>query len=379
MKKRVTSVLVAVMLSLAAILSLTGCSSITQKIKEGGSGSSKEGGTQSAAEILQEEPLVTEAEEDGKYHIGILTYRRHGASEETVEGFEEEMRSLLGSEKVVFEEVDADGDAQKCAEIATGFANSGYQLIFACGTEAVQNAGAAVNNIPIIGGCVSDYLLSSVVSSLDAPGGNITGVSSLGPIQEQMDLIERITPWPASVAIVSSGTETGSRFEAEVATQILDEKGISWKSFHAATEEDLRLQMKEAAENYSCIYLPTDNFVASHMDIVRDVVLDTGILTVTGDYQMCADGGLCCCSIDYHEHGRKAAGMAYAVLEQDEEISRMAIQEETESQLFYNPVIAERIGFYDYGDMAPLNVSEEDFPEAAQPDEGAQSDDSAEQ
>ena len=379
MKKRVTSVLVAVMLSLAAILSLTGCSSITQKIKEGGSGSSKDGATQSAAEILQEEPLVTEAEEDGKYHIGILTYRRHGASEETVEGFEEEMRSLLGSEKVVFEEVDADGDAQKCAEIATGFANSGYQLIFACGTEAVQNAGAAVNNIPIIGGCVSDYLLSSVVSSLDAPGGNITGVSSLGPIQEQMDLIERITPWPASVAIVSSGTETGSRFEAEVATQILDEKGISWKSFHAATEEDLRLQMKEAAENYSCIYLPTDNFVASHMDIVRDVVLDTGILTVTGDYQMCADGGLCCCSIDYHEHGRKAAGMAYAVLEQDEEISRMAIQEETESQLFYNPVIAERIGFYDYGDMAPLNVSEEDFPEAAQPDEGAQSDDSAEQ
>ena len=379
MKKRVTSVLVAVMLSLAAILSLTGCSSITQKIKEGGSGSSKEGGTQSAAEILQEEPLVTEAEEDGKYHIGILTYRRHGASEETVEGFEEEMRSLLGSEKVVFEEVDADGDAQKCAEIATGFANSGYQLIFACGTEAVQNAGAAVNNIPIIGGCVSDYLLSSVVSSLDAPGGNITGVSSLGPIQEQMDLIERITPWPASVAIVSSGTETGSRFEAEVATQILDEKGISWKSFHAATEEDLRLQMKEAAENYSCIYLPTDNFVASHMDIVRDVVLDTGILTVTGDYQMCADGGLCCCSIDYHEHGRKAAGMAYAVLEQDEEISRMAIQEETESQLFYNPVIAERIGFYDYGDMSPLNLSEEDFPEAAQPDEGAQSDESAEQ
>ena len=130
MKKRVTSVLVAVMLSLAAILSLTGCSSITQKIKEGGSGSSKEGGTQSAAEILQEEPLVTEAEEDGKYHIGILTYRRHGASEETVEGFEEEMRSLLGSEKVVFEEVDADGDAQKCAEIATGFESGSSHRAF---------------------------------------------------------------------------------------------------------------------------------------------------------------------------------------------------------------------------------------------------------
>lgn len=372
MKKRMTGVLAAVVFTMAAMLSLSGCGSITQMIKGGDSKAANEAGTQSAAEILQEEPLVTEAEDDGKYHIGILTYRRHGASEETIEGFEEEMRSLLGSEKVVFEEVDAEGSTRKCAEIATGFANSGYQLIFACGTEAVQNAGAAVSNIPIIGGCVSDYLLSGVVSSLDAPGGNITGVSCLGPIEEQMNLIEQITPWPASVAIVSSGTETGSRFETEVAAQILNEKGISYKTFQAPTEEDLRLQMKEAAENFSCIYLPTDNFVASHMDIVRDVVLETGILTVTGDYQMCADGGLCCCSIDYHEHGRKAAGMAYAVLEQGEEISRMAIQEETESQTFYNPAVAERIGFYDYGYMTPLNVSEEDFPEAAQTGESAE-------
>ncbi len=369
MKKRVTSVLMAAVLSFAAVLSLTACSKILPK---GKSDSSGESATQTAAEILQEEPLVTEAEDDGKYHIGVLTYRSHGAAKETVEGFEEEMRSLLGSEKVVFEEMDAEGSAQKCADIATGFANSGYQLIFACGTEAVQNAGAAVSNVPIIGGCVSDYLLSSVVSSLDAPGGNITGVSSLGPIQEQMDMIEQITPWPVSVGIVSSGTEIGSKFEVNVATQILDEKGISWKSFHAATEEDLRKRMEEAAENFSCIYLPTDNFIASHMDIVRDVMLNTGIYVVTGDYQMCADGGLCCCSIDYHEHGKKAAGMAYAVLEQGEEISRMAIQEETEFQYFYNPVAAERIGFMDYGYMTPLNVSEEDFPEAAQSEESAQ-------
>ena len=369
MKKRVMNVLMAAVLSFAAIMSMTACSKLPIP---GGRDASNDSSTQTAEELLQEEPLVTEAKDDGKYHIGILTYRSHGASEETIKGFEDEMRSRFGSDKVVFEQVDAEGDARKCAEIATGFANSGYQLIFACGTEAVQNAGAAVTDIPIIGGCVSDYLLSGVVSSLEAPGGNITGVSSLGPIQEQMDLIEQITPWPVSVGIISSGIETGSKFEVNVATQILDEKGIAWKSYHAATEEDLRQRLEEAARDFSCLYLPTDNFVASHMDIVRDVVLDTGILTVTGDYQMCADGGLCCCSIDYYEHGRKAAGMAYSVLAQGEEISRMPIQEETETQTFYNPVIAERIGFYDYGYMTPLTVSEEDFPGAAQSEDSVQ-------
>ena len=115
------------------------------------------------------------------------------------------------------------------------------------------------------------------------------------------------------------------------------------------------------------------------MDIVRDVVLETGVPVVTGDYQMCADGGLCCCSIDYYEHGRKAAGMAYAVLEQDEEISRLAIQDETEAQLFYNPAVAERIGWYNYGNMAPLTVSEEDYPAAEQENGDTQTDESWEQ
>ena len=375
MKKTVTSILMTVVLLAMTLLSLTACN-----LKAGGkSDASGDAATKSAEEILTEEPLVKEVEDDGKYHIGILTYRNHGAAEETVKGFKEEMTSLLGSDNVEFEEVDAEGDTQKCADIATGFANSGYQLIFACGTEAVQNAGAAVKETPIIGGCVSDYLLSGVVSSLDAPGGNITGVSSMGPIDEQMNLVEQITPWPVSVAIITSGIETGSRFEMEVATQVLDEKEIPWKSYNAATEEDLRSRMEEAAGEYPCIYLPTDNFIASHMDIVRDVVLKTGVPVVTGDYQMCADGGLCCCSIDYFEHGKKAAGMAYAVLEQDEEISRLAIQDETEAQLFYNPAVAERIGWYNYGNMAPLTVSEEDYPAAEQENGDTQTDESWEQ
>jgi hypothetical protein len=71
--------------------------------------------------------------------------------------------------------------------------------------------------------------------------------------------------------------------------------------------------------------------------------------------------------------------MAYAVLEQDEEISRLSIQEETETQLFYNPAVAERIGWYSYGNMAPLTVSEEDYPALDQEDGDTQTEESWEQ
>lgn len=349
----------AVLLALCCVISLAGCSGTGKGSNSSESG--KETDSADADQILAEEPLGTKKEEDdGRLHIGILIYRSHGAAQETVEGFKKELKSMIGDKEVVFDEVNADGDLEKCAQAATDFANSGYKLIFACGTEAVQNAGAAVKDVPIIGACVSDFLLAGVVSSLDSPGGNITGVSCLGPIDEQIGLLLRVLPWPTQVGIVSSGTEVGSRFQESIAGQCLVEKQVLWQSYHASTEDGLKRAMEQAAAECSSIYLPVDNFVAQHMDIVREVVKNTNIPVITGDYQMCSKGGLCTCSIDYFEHGKKAADMAYSILEKQEEITRMAVQHEESWQEYYNPVIAEQIGWYNNTGMTPLSVKEEE-------------------
>ena len=265
MKKRI----IALGLAAVLVLMLTACGGGTGK----GNDSASAGSTDSASKPIMEEPLVKEVADDGLCHIGILTYRNHGAAEETIKGFEDEFRSMMGSTEVVFERMDADGDSEKCARIATGYANSGYKLIFAVGTEAVQNAGAAVKDVPIIGACVTDYLLAEVVSSLEAPGGNITGVSSMGPINLQIDQITDVLPWPTKVGIVASGTEVGSKFQVSIAAQCLAEKNIEWESYNGNTEETLREVLEKAASECSCLYLPTDSFVASHMDIVKEVSL----------------------------------------------------------------------------------------------------------
>lgn len=359
----------------AAAVLLSACS-----MPFGAGGSAEDSGqatTQElAGEILGEEPLVSEIADDGKIHIGILTYQDHGATDETISGFESELQSLMGNKEIEFEHLTADGDLEKCAKIATEYANNGYKLIFACGTEAVQNAGAAVKDVPIIGGCVTDYLLSGVVSSVDAPGGNITGVSCLGPIEAQVDQIERISGWPVTVGILSSGTEVGSKFQESIAGQCLTEDQIPWKAYHAASEKGLRKAMELAAEECSCIYLPTDNYIASHMDIVQEVMLQTKVPVVTGDYQMCVAGGLCCCSIDYYEHGRMAADLAYDVLEKGEEISRLPIAQHEEWQEYYNPYVAEQLEWYNYGSMTPLTVDEpaaEGSTQAAEEEPGTDS------
>ena len=355
--------MMALGLAAALVLMLTACGGGAGKEKD----SASAGSTDSASRPIIEEPLVKEVADDGLCHIGILTYRSHGAAEETIRGFEDEFRSMMGSTEVVFETMDADGDPEKCARIATGYANSGYKLIFAVGTEAVQNAGAAVKDVPIIGACVTDYLLAEVVSSLEAPGGNISGVSSLGPINLQIDQLTEALPWPTKVGIVASGTEVGSKFQVSIAAQCLAEKNIEWESYNGNTEETLRKVLEKAASECSCLYLPTDSFVASHMDIVKEVSLATKIPVITGDYHMCRGGGLFCCSIDYEKLGRKAASMAFDELEKGEEISRLAVREEElkDTQKYYNPEMAEALEWYSYGGMSPIVI--------ASPEEEAQS------
>ncbi len=347
-----------VSIAVVLILLLTGCGGIL-KGKDSDASSDSSG---SDAEPIMEEPLVKEAADDGHCHVGILTYRKHSACDEAIEGFEKEFRDLMGDTEVEFEQMDADGDAAKCAEIATGFANSGYKLIFACGTEAVQNAGAAVSDVPIIGACVTDFLLSEVVSSLEAPGRNITGVASLGPINLQMDQITNVLPWPSKIGIVTSGTEVGSRFQVSIAARCLAEKGIEWESYNGDTEETLREALEQAASECSCLYLPTDSFVASHMDIAKEVSLNHQIPVITADYHMCRNGGLFCYSVDYEKQGEEAAKMAYEVLEEGEEISRMSIREgEPEDlQQYYNPEMSEALGWYNYGGMSPLLIASEE-------------------
>ena len=355
--------MMALGLAAALVLMLTACGGGAGKEKD----SASAGSTDSASRPIIEEPLVKEVADDGLCHIGILTYRSHGAAEETIRGFEDEFRSMMGSTEVVFETMDADGDPEKCARIATGYANSGYKLIFAVGTEAVQNAGAAVKDVPIIGACVTDYLLAEVVSSLEAPGGNISGVSSLGPINLQIDQLTEALPWPTKVGIVASGTEVGSKFQVSIAAQCLAEKNIEWESYNGNTEETLRKVLEKAASECSCLYLPTDSFVASHMDIVKEVSLATKIPVITGDYHMCRGGGLFCYSIDYEKLGRKAASMAFDELEKGEEISRLAVREEElkDTQKYYNPEMAEALEWYSYGGMSPIVI--------ASPEEEAQS------
>lgn len=67
-------------------------------------------------------------------------------------------------------------------------------MIVAIATPSAQTVAAAARNTPVIFSAVTDPLGAKLVSSLEAPGANITGVSDMLPIDKHLDMLQRVMP-----------------------------------------------------------------------------------------------------------------------------------------------------------------------------------------
>lgn len=356
MKKRV----IAAFLS-ALMIAATACGQGQTESTGDSDGDVSASTTSSAASV---------SDSDGRYHIGIIAERDLTPMTQTVEGLRSQLQSEYG-DNIRFDYVCADGSDDKYNEALTRFTGNGDDVIVAVGEEALTHAAAATSSIPIVGTCVTDYLSTGLINSEDEPGGNITGVTDLPPIEEQAAMITNYfvsgghisddyvggysgsdaetsdtdsSDVTASLDVASSGNvsssdtlsdtysgstsdqvgvfytsdDKGSEFTARVMDKYLTADSVSWKNYEVKDEDDLESQIREACEDCSVIYLPANVFFAENMSAIRQITLEEKVPVITAESSMCAAGGLATYSIDYTQEGEKAAEMVSDILERKE-------------------------------------------------------------
>ena len=250
---------------------------------------------------------------DTVYTVGIIQQMEHAALDEATRGFQDTLKEKLG-DQVVFDYQNAQGEQTNCATISTKFVSDDVDLIMANATTALQSAAAATGDIPIVGTSVTDYVTAGVVQSNDAPGYNVTGVSDLAPVDQQIALLQKLVPDAQKVAIVYCSAEPNSLFQSELAQAELDKAGIAWEEFTAADSNEIQAVITNAITDCDVVYIPTDNTMANNMEIIKNVTVPAKIPVICGEENMCGVGGLATLSISYYELGCKAGEMAYEIL-----------------------------------------------------------------
>lgn len=254
-----------------------------------------------------------ETADDGTYTVGIVQLVQHDALDLATEGFQAALTEKLG-DKVSFDYQNASGDAMTCSTIADKFVTNNVDLIMANATPAVQAAKEATATIPIVGTSVTDYAASELVASNDAPGGNVTGVSDMNAVSNQMELVKTFAPEAKNVGIIYCSAEDNSKLQYEEAKGVFEAAGYTVTGYAVADVNELIAVVETAVKDNQVIYEPTDNLVAANMEVLKNAAVPAGVPVICGEESMCKAGGVASYSVNYYDVGYEAGLMAYEVL-----------------------------------------------------------------
>ena len=278
-------------------------------------------------------------------NIGILQLMDHESLNSTRQGFLDvlEEAGYVEGENLNLDYQNAQLDQSNLQTMSERLAGEN-DLILAIATSAAQSIANIEKEIPILFTAVTDPLEANLVESLDAPGGNVTGMSDIGPIDQQVSLLLSLIEEPSSIGIIYNSSEPNSVIQGNEAKAHLEAAGVEVVTVTVPSTNDVQTGMESLANEVQGIYIPTDNTLASTMSTVASVAIDYQLPVVAASTDQVMDGGLATYGIDYYDLGRETGKMALEILENGAEPATLPVGYSDEIQLVVNEEIAEALG-----------------------------------
>lgn len=316
--KRTSKFLGGIALAAVASLTLAGCAG-------GGSPATSEGETSAAGT-------------GESYKIGISQLVQHPALDAAAAGFQQAFEDA-GIE-VEWDVQNANGEQATAVTIASTFASDAdMDLVLAIATPAAQAAAQAIPDKPVLFTAVTDPVSAELVAANDAPGGNVTGTNDMNPVADQIKLIQEIVPEVSSIGVVYSSGEVNSQIQVDIAKETADELGIEIKEATVTAVNELPTAMQSLGD-VDAIYVPTDNMVVSGFETVVQHAEQNQIALFAGDTATVERGAIGTLGLNYEKLGQQTGEMAVKILTEGADPATMAVESQTEFELFVSPAAA---------------------------------------
>src|SRR5215831_7404890 len=182
----------------------------------------------------------------------VLALTLPAALSTRVEAFQKGLRELGYSEgkNISIDYRFAEGEADRLPALAAELVRLKVDVIVTSGPIPTRAAKEATSTIPIVMGFDSDPVGNGFVTSLARPGGNITGLSTLGPeiSGKQLELLKEIVPKLSRVAVLGTSTRPGNAQllkEVELAAGAL---GVKLQYLDVLSPEDIETVFRAASK-----------------------------------------------------------------------------------------------------------------------------------
>lgn len=277
--------------------------------------------------------------------IGITQIVEHPALDSAREGFIKALKDngYVEGKNVTFIQENAQGDMSTAQTIAKKFVDKNVDLIFSIATPTTQAVKKATSTIPIVFTAVTDPVAAGLVSSLDKPGGNVTGTSDMEPINDQLKLIKDLVPGAKRIGIIYNAGEVNSTVQVNIAKDDAASLGYSIVEATVSNSSEVNQAAQSLVGKVDAIWLPTDNTVASSIAAIIKVANSAKIPVVAAEKGMVEGGSLATLGISYSDLGYQAGLMAIKILN-GEKPANIKVETAKDLQLIINQKEADAIG-----------------------------------
>ena len=262
--------------------------------------------------------------------------------------FRERLRELgyVEGQTITIEPRYWEGKTERLAEVAAELVRLQCDVIFTTGNEAAAAVKNATKEIPIVIANTGDAVRSGFVASLARPGGNVTGLTSVGAEikGKQLEVLKEVLPKLSRVGFLWSPTSPNASDNLKETEAAACSLRIAIESLEAKGPNDIEAAFKTATKKRAeAILMDGGGFFAFHQKRLLEVAAKSGLPTMHANARFVEAGGLMTYAGDRREQYRRAADYVDKILK-GAKPADLPVERPTKFEFIINLKAAKQIG-----------------------------------
>jgi putative ABC transport system substrate-binding protein len=255
----------------------------------------------------------------GSVTISVNQFVEHPALDAVLKGFQDDLAE--NGVDVTFNVHNAQANMATANQIGSQIMGEKPDLILAIATPSSQACAQAMKkapymqNTPLLFSAVTDPVAAGLVTDLNAPGANITGVSDMLPLAKHMAMIREFMPEMKTLGVMYNSGETNSRSSVQLIKEVATEMDFAVVEATVSKTSEVYQAAKSLVGRVDAVFVPTDNTVVESLESVVKVGVENKLPLFCADVDSVRRGAAAAMGFDYYKHGVQTGAMARKILD----------------------------------------------------------------
>ena len=282
--------------------------------------------------------------------LGYLGNTASGqAGAEGMKTFRERLRELgyIEGQNITIEPRFWEGKVERLPDLAAELVHLNCDVILTTGTEAAQTAKNVIKTIPVVMTFGSDAVRRGIVADLARPGGNITGLTSIGSELDgkRLELLKEIVPKLSRVGHLWTPTNPDhADYQVKETETVARSLRLAIRSLEVKGPDDFEGAFQDATQKRAgALLVAGGGFFAFHAKRIVDLAAKSRLPAMYNNNQYVETGGRMTYAEDRPYQHRRAAEYVDRILKGSKPAD-LPVERPTKFELVINLKTAKQFG-----------------------------------